>query len=69
MAQPGTTNSSEALLKSRVSTQDPSFSQMKLQFSVDFDSSAPGALKLHNLILRLRKWIKILETKTKAFAK
>lgn len=58
----------EALLRSR-SMQDPSFQQMKIHFTVDFDSSVPGALKLHNLIQKLRKWIKILETKTKLFAK
>lgn len=63
------TTSMEALLRSRATVPDPSFSQMKLQFTVDFDSNAPGAMKLHNLILRLRKWIKILEVKTKAFVK
>lgn len=59
----------EALLLRRSSNQDPSFQQMKMQFSVDFDSTAPGALKLHNLIQRLRKWIKILEGKCKLFPK
>ena len=30
-----------------------------------FGLSIPGAMKLQNLILKLKKWIKILETKTK----
>ncbi|CAG7721830.1 unnamed protein product [Allacma fusca] len=58
----------EALLR-RSTVQDPSFQQMKYQFTVDFDSSLPGAQKLHNLITKLKKWIKILETKTKMFPK
>lgn len=29
--------------------------------------SAPGAMKLQNLIAKLNKWIKILEAKTKTF--
>ena len=58
----------EALLR-RSTVQDPSFQQMKFQFTVDFDSSLPGAQKLHNLITKLKKWIKILEAKTKMFPK
>jgi len=69
-APPGSgTTTIEALLRSRATIQDPSFAQLKYQFTVDFDGAAPGALKLHNLILRLRKWIKILEVKTRAYAK
>jgi len=59
----------EALLTRRTNNQDPSFNQMKIQFSVDFESSAPGSLKLQYLILKLRKWIKILEHKCKQFPK
>ncbi len=66
----GATPTIEALLLRRSSGgQDPSFQQMKIQFSLDFDSAAPGAIKLHNLIQRLRKWIKILEGKCKLFPK
>lgn len=42
---------------------------MKGQFSGDFDFSQPGAMKLHNLISKLKKWIKILEAKTKQLPK
>jgi transformation/transcription domain-associated protein len=45
--------------------KDPIFQRMKTQFSSDFDFSAPGAMKLQNLIQKLKKWIKILEAKTK----
>jgi len=53
----------------RSAIPDPSFPQMRMQFSVDFDVATIGAMKLHNLIQRLRKWIKILEGKTKLFPK
>lgn len=35
----------------------------------DFDFSVPGSMKLHNLISKLKKWIKILEAKTKQLPK
>uniref|UniRef100_A0A8C1NB54 Transformation/transcription domain-associated protein n=1 Tax=Cyprinus carpio TaxID=7962 RepID=A0A8C1NB54_CYPCA len=35
----------------------------------DFDFSVPGSMKLHNLISKLKKWIKILEAKTKQMPK
>lgn len=38
---------------------------MKIQFRSDFDFSVPGSKRLHNVIHKLRKWIKILEAKTK----
>ena len=58
---------SESLLARRVqaTAQDPVFQRMKTQFSTDFDFTLPGAMKLHNLIHKLKKWIKILEAKTK----
>lgn len=67
----GTSTIEALLLRRSASNQltDPSFQQMKIQFSIDFDSTAPGAIKLHNLIQRLRKWIKILEGKCKLFPK
>ncbi|XP_041939848.1 LOW QUALITY PROTEIN: transformation/transcription domain-associated protein [Alosa sapidissima] len=34
-----------------------------------FDFSVPGSMKLHNLISKLKKWIKILEAKTKQLPK
>uniref|UniRef100_A0A8D0NEM8 Transformation/transcription domain associated protein n=1 Tax=Sus scrofa TaxID=9823 RepID=A0A8D0NEM8_PIG len=38
-------------------------------FFEDFDFSVPGSMKLHNLISKLKKWIKILEAKTKQLPK
>lgn len=45
------------------------FQKMKGQFTSDFDFSQPGATKLHNLINKLKIWIKILENKTKQLPK
>jgi transformation/transcription domain-associated protein len=59
----------EAFLSRRSSMVDPTFQQMKIQFSVDFETTAPGCLKLQYLIVKLRKWIKILEIKCKQFPK
>lgn len=64
------TAASESLAKrAQATAQDPVFQKMKGQFSADFDFSSPGAMKLHNLIGKLRKWIKILEAKTKLLPK
>src|SRR5207248_265755 len=43
--------------------------KMKVQFTADFDFSTANAMKLHNLIGKLKKWIKILEAKTKLLPK
>lgn len=40
-----------------------------LSVLTDFDFSVPGSMKLHNLISKLKKWIKILEAKTKQLPK
>ena len=42
---------------------------MKAEFTQNFDFTQPGATKLHNLIQKLKKWIKILEVKTKPLPK
>ncbi|XP_015785730.1 transformation/transcription domain-associated protein [Tetranychus urticae] len=64
------TAASESLAKrAQATAQDPVFQKMKSQFSTDFDFSTPGAMKLHNLIVKLKKWIKILEAKTKLLPK
>lgn len=64
------TAASESLAKrAQATAQDPVFQKMKGQFTTDFDFSAPGAMKLHNLITKLKKWIKILEAKTKLLPK
>ncbi|XP_034140404.1 transcription-associated protein 1 isoform X2 [Drosophila guanche] len=57
---------SESLARrAQVTFQDPVFQKMKEQFTNDFDFSKPGAMKLHNLITKLKTWIKVLETKVK----
>ncbi|XP_035826346.1 transformation/transcription domain-associated protein isoform X2 [Aplysia californica] len=55
--------------RAQATAQDPVFQKMKSQFTTDFDFSVPGSTKLHNLINKLKKWIKILEAKTKLFPK
>lgn len=61
---------SESLARrAQATAQDPVFQKMKGQFTTDFDFSVPGAMKLHNLINKLKKWIKILEAKTKLLPK
>lgn len=57
---------SESLARRAEQTyQDPVFQEMKVQFTSDFNFSQPGALRLHNLIFKLKKWIKILENRSK----
>ncbi|XP_058123036.1 transcription-associated protein 1 [Anopheles ziemanni] len=61
---------SESLARrAQATVQDPVFQKMKGQFTSDFDFSQPGAIKLHNLIMKLKMWIKILESKTKQLPK
>ncbi|XP_030041101.2 transcription-associated protein 1 isoform X2 [Manduca sexta] len=61
---------SESLARrAQASVQDPVFQKMKTQFTADFDFSQPNAMKLQNLIQKLRKWVKILEAKTKVLPK
>ena len=54
---------------SKRASQDPAFLRLKTQFTTDFDFSNTGAKRLHNLITKLKKWIKILELKTKSLPK
>ncbi|KAL1465116.1 hypothetical protein WDU94_004709 [Cyamophila willieti] len=61
-----TSAGSESLAKRAQQTiQDPAFQKMKSQFTRDFEFKIPGANKLHNLIDKLKKWVKILEAKNK----
>uniref|UniRef100_H2YDF5 Uncharacterized protein n=2 Tax=Ciona savignyi TaxID=51511 RepID=H2YDF5_CIOSA len=39
------------------------------QFTTDFDFDIPGSMKLRNVIQKLKKWIRILEAKTKMMPK
>lgn len=61
---------SESLARrAQMTAQDPVFQKMKQQFTKDFDFKISGATKLHNLIVLLKKWIKLLEAKTKLLPK
>ncbi|XP_073941495.1 transcription-associated protein Nipped-A isoform X1 [Choristoneura fumiferana] len=61
---------SESLARrAQATVQDPVFQKMKTQFTADFDFSQPNAMRLQNLIQKLRKWVKILEAKTKVLPK
>jgi hypothetical protein len=60
----------ESLMRrAQASQQDPVFQKIKSEFTSNFDFSQPGSMKLQNLILKLKKWIKILEAKTKVLPK
>lgn len=61
---------SESLARrAQATVQDPVFRKMKCQFTSDFDFSQPGATKLHNLISKLKPWIRLLEARTKQLPK
>ncbi|KAF7489783.1 Transformation/transcription domain-associated protein [Sarcoptes scabiei] len=65
-----TTAASETLARRAQSTvQDPDFQKMKQQFANDFDFKMKGSKKLHQIIGKLKKWIKILEAKTRLLPK
>lgn len=65
-----TNTASESLARrAQATVQDPDFHKMKGQFTTDFDFNQPGSMKLHNLIHKLKKWIKILEAKIKLLPK
>ncbi|XP_048580263.1 transformation/transcription domain-associated protein isoform X2 [Nematostella vectensis] len=60
------TAASESLARrAQATAQDPVFQKLKEQFASDFDFSVPGAMGLHSLISKLKKWIRILEEKAK----
>jgi transformation/transcription domain-associated protein len=62
--------SSESLAKRTLATvQDPVFHKMKEQFKKEFEFSAPETMGLHNLINKLKKWIKTLENKAQVLPK
>lgn len=57
---------SESLARRAEATyQDPVFQEMKQEFTKDFDFSQSNAMRLHTLIFKLKKWIKILENRSK----
>ena len=62
--------SHEALAKrAQAVAQDPAFQRLKAQFASDFDFTSLAAQRVHNLMAKLKKWIKILELKTKSLQK
>ncbi|KPJ11920.1 Transformation/transcription domain-associated protein [Papilio machaon] len=65
----GITASESLARRAQATVQDPVFQKMKTQFTADFDFTQPNAMKLQNLIQKLRKWVKILEAKTKVLPK
>ena len=65
----GSAASESLARRAQATVQDPVFQKMKGQFKSDFDFTVPGARLLHNLISKLKKWIKILEGKTKQLSK
>ncbi|XP_068621131.1 transcription-associated protein 1 isoform X2 [Battus philenor] len=65
----GITASESLARRAQATVQDPVFQKMKTQFTADFDFNQPNAMKLQNLIQKLRKWVKILEAKTKVLPK
>ncbi|CAG9767854.1 unnamed protein product [Ceutorhynchus assimilis] len=57
---------SESLAKRAEDTyQDPLFKEMKEEFRKDFDFSQSNSMRLHTLIFKLKKWIKILDNRSK----
>lgn len=61
---------SESLVRrAQATAQDPVFQRMKSEFTTNFDFSVPDATKLQNLIQKLKKWIKVLEAKSKSLSK
>merc|ERR1711971_422814 len=66
----GSSAANESLVRrAQASQQDPVFQKMKSEFSSSFDFTVPGAMKLQNLIQKLKKWIRILEAKTRTLPK
>lgn len=64
------TAASESLAQRvQATTSDPVFQAMKDKFTTDFDFSTANLMKLHNLIKLIKKWIKILEAKTRILPK
>lgn len=57
---------SESLARRAEATyQDPVFKETKAGFTKDFDFSQTNSMRLHTLIFKLKKWIKILDNRSK----
>ncbi len=59
----GNAGSESLARRTQTTISDPVFQAMKQKFASDFDFRVPGAMKLHNFIAKLKKWIKLLENK------
>ncbi|KAF7269505.1 transcription-associated protein Nipped-A isoform X2 [Rhynchophorus ferrugineus] len=57
---------SESLARrAKITYQDPVFKEMKAEFKKDFDFSQANSMRLHTLIFKLKKWVKILDNRSK----
>jgi transformation/transcription domain-associated protein len=65
----GTSGSESLMRRAQQTASDPVVQKMKQDFAATFDFSAPGATKLQNLIQKLKKWIRVLEAKSKTLPK
>lgn len=65
----GNAGSESLARRTQITMSDPVFQTMKQKFAEDFDFSVPGAMKLHNFISKLKKWIRLLENKIMALPK
>ncbi|XP_076255473.1 transcription-associated protein 1-like [Rhynchophorus ferrugineus] len=57
---------SESLAKrAEANNNDPLFKELKNKFKLDFDFSQSESVKLHTIIFKLKKWVRILENMSK----
>ncbi|XP_030767739.1 transcription-associated protein 1 [Sitophilus oryzae] len=49
----------------KATKEDPVFKTMKTEFEKDFDFSQSNSMRLHTLIFKLKKWVKILDNRSK----
>lgn len=69
VSNPGSAASESLARRAQLSRQDPVFQRMKQQFTTDFDFTQSSCTKLHTVMNKLKKWIKILEAKTVSLPK
>lgn len=55
--------------RAQATSQDPMFLKLKSQFNADFDFINSDSRKLHNIVVKLKKWIKVFEAKVKVMPK
>ncbi|ESN91105.1 hypothetical protein HELRODRAFT_194551 [Helobdella robusta] len=69
MSMFGNAGSESLARRCLTAAQDPIFQRMKAQFIVDFDFSAHGSTRLQNVMNKLKKWIRIMETRISSLPK